>query len=275
MSDFSIMELVLLGFGLLATGALAGLAAGLLGVGGGIIVVPVLYQLFTSIGIAEEVRMHVAVGTSLATIVATSASSMRAHWRHGAIDRSLLFQWLPWILSGVLVGTALAAVMKGNTLVGLFAAVLLLLSIRMGLGNPSWTIADKPPVGMLRAVIGALIGGLSTMMGLGGGSLMVPTLTLFGYPIHRAVGTGSAVGCIIGIPGAIGFVLTGLGAEGLPPFSLGYVSLLGLALILPTSMLVAPLGARLAYKLNTVLLRRAFAVFLALTALKMLHSALT
>lgn len=275
MMDYSLTELILLGAGLLVTGAVAGITAGLLGVGGGIVIVPVLYHLFTTMGIAEDVRMHVAVGTSLATIIATSASSVRAHWRRGAVDGQLLRQWGPWILVGVVAGTALAGLVKGPVLSGVFATVALVVSIHMGLGSPRWTLSDTMPTGAARAGLASLIGAISAMMGIGGGTLSVPILTLFGYPIHRAVGSAAAIGFIIGVPGALGFVFTGLNVADLPPFSLGYINLLGLALILPTSMLLAPVGARLAHSLNTTNLRRAFAVFLAVTALRMFYAIVT
>ncbi|MBR9970337.1 sulfite exporter TauE/SafE family protein [Magnetospirillum sulfuroxidans] len=260
---------------LLAAGAAGGLAAGLLGVGGGIVIVPVLFHLFTTMGLDEHVRMHVAVGTSLATIIATSVSSTRSHWRKGAVDIALLKQWGPFILIGVIIGTALAGYVRGPALTGVFAVVASLVAVHMAFGNKDWHIAEDLPKNPLRAVIGIVIGGLSSMMGIGGGTLSVPTLTLFRFPIHRAVGTAAAIGFIIAIPGAIGFILTGWNVEGRPPFSLGYINLLGVALILPTSMTLAPIGAKLAHKLNTQALRRAFAVFLALTAARMFYSILT
>lgn len=273
--DYTVTELVLLGIGLLATGAVSGITAGLLGVGGGIVIVPVLFHLFTTMGIAEDVRMHVAVGTSLATIIATSASSVRAHWRRGAVDTALLRQWGPWILAGVVLGTAVAGLVKGPVLSGVFASVAVVVAVHMGLGSPRWTISDTMPGGIPRALLASAIGAVSAMMGIGGGTLSVPILTLFGYPIHRAVGSAAAIGFIIGVPGAIGFVASGLHSDGLPPFSLGYINLLGLALILPTSMLLAPVGARLAHSLNTTKLRRVFAVFLAMTALRMFYAIVT
>jgi len=241
-------------------------------VGGGIVIVPVLYHLFTSLGVDEAVRMHVAVGTSLATIVATSMSSIRAHWRRDAVDIDLLKSWGPWIVLGVIVGTVIAGDLKGPALSGVFGSVALVVAVYMGLGSPKRAIADRLPGLAGRAGLGCGIGGISAMMGIGGGTLSVPTLTLFSVPIHRAVGTASAIGFLIGLPGAIGFALTGVGVEGRPPFCLGYVSLLGLALILPTSVAMAPVGARLAHSLDTTMLRRVFAVFLAFTALRMIYS---
>ncbi len=270
--DASWTEIIVLGSALLVAGAVGGVIAGLLGVGGGIVIVPVLFHLFTFLGIDEAVRMQVAVGTSLATIIATSASSVRAHWRRGAVDTDLLRQWGPYILAGVLAGTVLAGHVRGVVLTAVFAAVGFAVSLNMAFGKAHWRLGDALPGGIGRATIAGSIGMISALMGIGGGTLSVPVLTLYGYPIHLAVGSAAAIGFIIGVPGAIGFAVAGWNAAGLPPFSLGFVNLLGLALIVPTSMAMAPVGARLAHRLNTRGLRRAFAVFLAITALRMAYS---
>jgi uncharacterized membrane protein YfcA len=145
----------------------------------------------------------------------------------------------------------------------------------MGFAKPEWRLAESLPKGAPKALLAGTIGTISAMMGIGGGTLSVPILSLFGYPIHRAVGTAAAIGFIIGIPGAIGFVLAGWNVPGLPPFSLGYISLIGFALIFPTSTLLAPYGAKLAHGLNTRNLKRVFAVFLGFTALRMFYDLLT
>jgi len=261
-------------FLLLAAGAVAGLTAGLLGVGGGIVIVPVLWHLFASLGIDEAVRMHVAVGTSLATIIATSASSVRAHHKRGAVDFDLLKSWGPWIFVGVIAGTAIAGHVRGPVLTAVFATVAAIVSLHMGFGRPEWRLAENLPTGTPKGLLAACIGAVSAMMGIGGGTLSVPILSLFGYPIHRAVGTAAAIGFIIGIPGALGFIWSGWGVQNLPPFSLGYISLIGFILILPTSTLLAPVGARLAHGLNTRNLKRVFAVFLGFTALRMFYDLL-
>lgn len=260
---------------LLAAGAGAGVVAGLLGVGGGIVVVPVLFHLFTHLGIDEAVRMKLAVGTSLATIVATAWASARAHYKRGTVDREFLRAYGPPIVLGVLVGSATASLVRGPVLTGVFAAVALVVAAHIAFGNPRWRLGEAPPQGLARWPLGGAIGALSAMMGIGGGTLTVPVMTLFGFPVHRAVGTAAAMGFVIGVPGTLGFVLGGFGQAGLPPFSLGYVSLAGLALIAPTSMLCAPYGARLAHRLDTKALRRVFAVFLGFTSLRMFWSILT
>ena len=269
MLSWPLDQLLPLAVALPLVGVAAGLIAGLLGVGGGIVVVPVLYHVFTGLGIDETVRMHVAVGTSLATIIATSTSSWRSHARKGAVDTALLRSWGPFVLAGVAVGSVLAGWARGPVLTGLFATVAFVVAVHMAFGKAEWRLGQRLPTGAAKAALAATIGAVSAMMGIGGGTLSVPVLTLFGTPIHRAVGTASAIGLIIGVPGTVGFALSGWGADGLPPFSLGYVNLLGVALILPASMAAAPWGARLAHSLDTRLLRRAFAVFLGATAARM------
>jgi uncharacterized membrane protein YfcA len=268
----SLTDLLVLAGILLAAGVFTGITAGLLGVGGGIVIVPILFHLFTTLNIDEAVRMHVAVGTSLASIIATSLSSVRAHHKRGGVDGALVRGWGPAIFVGVLIGSALAGYVKGPVLMTVFATVGIIVAFHMAFNKPEWTIANQLPGGIAKHTLAGTIGAISAMMGIGGGTLSVPVLTLFGYPVHRAVGSAAAIGLIIGIPGTLAFIANGWYAEGRPPFSLGYVNLLALVLILPTSMLFAPVGARLSYKLNTKNLRRAFAVFLAITAARMFYT---
>jgi uncharacterized protein len=270
--DLSWSEIALYAASLLATGVAAGFIAGLLGVGGGIVIVPVLYFVLGALGVDEEVKMHVAVGTSLSTIVFTSFASFRAHSRKGAVDFELLRSWAPGIVAGVIIGSFLASVFSGDVLTAIFGTIALIVAFYMAFSKPEWRVFSGLPTGILKHAVAAVIGTVSALMGIGGGTLSVPTLTLCGYPIHRAVGTAAAIGFAIGVPGTIGFIIAGWGREGLPPLSLGYVSLLGLILILPTSMLLAPWGARAAHALPVRGLRIAFATFLALTSARMLYS---
>jgi uncharacterized membrane protein YfcA len=270
--DLSFGEIALYAAALLATGVAAGFIAGLLGVGGGIVIVPVLYLVFTSLGVDESVRLQVATGTSLSTIVFTSFASLRAHNKKNSVDWDLFWSWAPGIVIGVLIGTALAAVVSGKSLTAFFGAVALLVAGWMALSSPNLQLFRGLPTGGLKYLVTGAIGIVSALMGIGGGTLSVPTMTLCGYPIHRAVGTASAVGFLIGVPGTIGMIIGGWGRAGLPPFSLGFVNVLGLALILPASMLLAPWGARAAHALPVRWLRLAFALFLAATAVKMLSS---
>jgi len=268
------LSLGLLALALLSAGVLAGLIAGLLGVGGGIVIVPVLYHLFGLIGLGEDVRMHVAVGTSLASIILTSTSSIRAHLQRDAVDKDLLRSWAPAIVAGVIAGTVLAGAARGQVLTALFATMAMLVAVNMTFMPANLRVSDHLPSGVVKHTLGMLIGGISAMMGIGGGTLTVPTLVLCDYPIRRAVGTASAIGFIIAIPGTLGFMAGGWGTEGLPAFSLGYVNFLGLALIAPTSMAMAPVGAKLAHTIDPRRLKQAFAVFLMLTSARMFHGLL-
>lgn len=260
---------------LLCAGVFAGILAGLLGVGGGIVTVPVLFQLLTIIGVSEDVAMHVAVGTSLCCIIPTSISSIRSHLKRGAVDIDLLKSWAPAVAGGVVIGTTLAAVAKGAVLSGVFGTVAMLAVLHMIFGRDHWRLSDHPPTGVIKYLVAGSIGAFSSMMGIGGGTLTVPTLVLCDFPIRRAVATSAAVGLIIAVPGAIGFVVSGWGVPDRPALSLGYVSLLGFALVAPTSVMAAPLGAKLAHSIPPRFLKWAFAVFLGLTASRMLYGALT
>ncbi len=254
---------------LLLAGAFAGLLAGLLGVGGGIVVVPTLYYLFGFLGIDDSVRMHLAVGTSLATIIPTSIRSVKAHQARGSFSADVFRSWAPGIIVGVLAGTWLATLADFGTLTLVFAIVALLIATYMALGNPHWQFSEKLPSALACQPIAAFIGMISAMMGIGGGTMSVPVLNLFGLPIHRSVGTSAGFGLIIAVPGTLGFLIGGWGNELLPKFSLGYVNWLSLLLIVPTTVITVPYGARLAHSMGTVGLRRAFALFLGLTSLRM------
>lgn len=258
---------------LLITGMIAGVLAGLLGVGGGIVIVPVLFLLFPYLGVHDDVRMHLAVGTSLATIIPTSILSARAHHRRGAVDFALLKAWGPAIFVGVLIGGAFGAAVKGEVLTLVFAAVAMLVAANMALRKEGMILAESLPGGLARQAMALVVGAFSVVMGIGGGTLSVPILTAFNYPIRRAVGTASAIGLIIAVPGTLSFMLSGLGNPHLPVGSFGYVNLLGFALIVPATLAMAPVGVKLAHTIDPKNLRRAFAFFLLLTALRMFYSA--
>lgn len=247
---------------LLAAGTLAGTMAGLLGVGGGMIVVPVLLYTFGLIGVAEAQQMHLAIGTSLATIVVTSVMSARSHHRRGSVAVPILRSWLPWLVLGVAGGAVAAAMLDGSALKIVFGTVALAVGGYMALTRAESALAKAPPHGAARGVVATGIGGLSTLIGIGGGTFTVPTLVLSSVPAKVAVGTAAAVGLIIALPGALAFVLAGWGRSDLPPLSLGYVNLVAFAALIPMTGLFAPLGARLAHRLSPIWLRRAFASFL-------------
>lgn len=260
---------------LLATGAAAGMLAGLLGIGGGIVIVPVLFLIFPILGVADSVRMHLAVGTSLATIIPTSIMSARAHYKRGGVDIGLLKSWGPAIFVGVIIGGYFGAMVKGNTLTLIFATIAILVAANMAILKNGMILSKTLPKGGVRVLLGTIIGAFSVVMGIGGGTLSVPILTACNYPVRRAVGTAAAIGFIIALPGSISFILSGLGNPNLPPGSLGYTNVLGFILIVPATMLMAPVGARLAHTINPATLRKAFAFFLLLISMRMFYSVFT
>jgi uncharacterized membrane protein YfcA len=258
---------------LAVSGVVAGFAAGLLGVGGGIVTVPVLEYLLRFAGVPEEYRMHVAVATSLAAIIPTSISSARTHHRRGAVDWELSRTWgVPMVL-GAALGSVLAAHAPLAALAGVFGTVALLVAFKMLLPLDHLRASNAVPGGAGGAVLAGLIGGISAMMGIGGGTLTVPTLNLCGYPIHRAVGTAAFFGIFISIPGTLGYLLAKPPVS-LPWATVGFVSLVGLAIIAPGSMLTANLGARVAHHLSRRRLSQAFGVFLLLVGTRMVYRAL-
>ena len=260
--------------GLAGAGLFAGFVGGLFGIGGGAVVVPALYLVFTALGVDEDVRMHIAVGTSLSTIIATSWRSLTAHRKAGAVDFDVLKQWGPWIMLGAVSGALLAGAASTEALLLVFGFGLLLIAAQMGLGSPNFRVLRDLPGGGARAAIGGGIGLLSALMGIGGGAFGVTVMTLCGRPIHQAVATASGFGAAIALPATLGYVITGLGREGLPPWSLGFVSLPGFFVLAALTAITAPIGARLAHRLPQLTLKRAFAVFLALIALNMLREAI-
>lgn len=252
-----------------ATGLVSGTLAGLLGVGGGIVIVPLLFNVFPLFGIPESIQMKVAVATSLATIIPTSIQSARKHYGKGAMDVALVRSVMPAMLVGVALGTALAVHVHGDALTAVFAVMALVVAFHMGLTGVDSKITTGVPAGAGRQAIGLGIGGISAMMGIGGGTLGVPVLSLCGMAIRNAVATASAFGLIISIPATIGFVWGGWNDPLLPPVSLGYVNLIGFALIAPTSILATPWGVHLAHTIPPIWLKRCFGAFLLITSLRM------
>jgi len=256
---------------LLGMGALAGLMAGLLGIGGGIIIVPVLALVFEGQGIDPDVLMHVAIGTSLGTIVVTSLSSIRAHQRRGAIDWTVFRSITPGIVVGALAGSVIAEQLSGHSLKLAFALFMLLVAAQMARGNVARPHRHLPGApGLLAA--GGIIGTVSSVMGVGGGSMSVPFLTWCNVPVRQAVATSAAIGLPIALGGALGFVVNGWDAAARPPWSLGYINLPAFLGIVVASTLFAPLGARIAHTIPPATLKRVFAVFLAVLGIKLLLS---
>ncbi|WP_431284238.1 sulfite exporter TauE/SafE family protein [Humitalea sp. 24SJ18S-53] len=254
------------------TGLLSGTLAGLLGVGGGIVIVPVLFMVFPFFGVDEAVQMKLAVGTSLATIIPTSLQSARKHRMKGAMDEALLRGIWPSMAVGVLLGTVLAIFVRGPVHSAIFAVVALAVAVNMGFTAVDHKIRDSFPTGIARQGLGGFIGAVSAMMGIGGGTVGVPILSMFGTPIRAAVATASVFGIIISIPATIGMIYGGWGDPRVPPFSLGYVNMIGFALIVPASLIATPWGVHLAHSIPPLLLKRAFAVFLGITSVRMIWS---
>jgi len=262
-----------LGLAMLATGAVAGVLAGLFGIGGGIVIVPVLETALGFVGVDPAIRMHVAVGTSLATIIPTSISSARAHHRRDAVNVGIVKRWAVFVLIGALLGAWIASQVHSRVLAIVFATLAFLVAVKMLFFPASRNLTNEIPRGPLVAAIPTSIGCFSSMMGIGGGTFSVMTLTLFNEPIHRAVGTAALLGLVISLPGMLGFVAAGWGDPRLPAGSLGFVSLLGFACIAPATVLAAPLGARIAHAFSAKQLNMAFGAFLVIASLRLFYRA--
>jgi uncharacterized membrane protein YfcA len=259
-------ELFGLAVALIVSGAISGLLAGIFGVGGGAVIVPVLYQGLTFLDVDDTVRMHLSIGTSLAIIVPTSIRSFMAHRRRGGVDMELLRGWLIPVPLGVAAASVVAAAISGAALRGIFAVLATVVALRLLFNRERWRLGTVLPGNPVRAVVGALIGFFSTLIGIGGGVLNNTFMTLFGRPMHQAVATSAGVGVLISLPAAVGYMWAGWGAAGLPPFSAGFVNVLGLVLVIPITVLVAPLGVRLAHAMSKRQLEIGFGLFLLVVA---------
>ena len=260
---------------LIGAGMAGGLLAGLLGVGGGIVIVPALDLAFELAGVDPSVALHVAVATSMATIVPTSISSSRSHARRGSVDFALARRWSLPIVAGALVGATAAAHVDARVLAIVFGVVALLAAVKMLLPLDHVVLRDSVPGGLAGAGLPAAIGAISAMMGIGGGTLSVPSMTLCGLPVHRAVGTAALLGLWISVPATVGYLLARTQEGLMPPLTFGYVSLLGFAIVAPVTWSMAPLGARLAHSMDRRRLSAAFGFFLAVVAARMLYRALS
>ncbi len=267
-------DVAFLAVALLSAGAVTGLLAGVFGVGGGAVVVPALYELFRVTGVPDEVRMPLCVGTSLAVIIPTSIRSFNAHRGKGKVDMSVLRRWALPVVIGVAAGSAIARFAPADLFKAVFVGVALISAARLLFGRDSWTFGSDLPGGALMQAYGLVIGLLSALMGIGGGQLSNLFMTFYGRPIHQAIATSSGLGVLISIPGAIGYVYAGWPrAAEYPdvaalqfPLAVGYVSLIGFALFVPTSIWTAPIGARLAHRLSKRRLETAFGIFLLVVA---------
>jgi uncharacterized membrane protein YfcA len=262
-----LFELALL---LVAVGALSGFLAGVFGIGGGAILVPVFYECFRLAGVPLEVRMPLCIGTSLAIIIPTSIRSWRAHHLRGAVDTEILKAWWLPVLAGVIAGSVTARYAPERLFKIVFVAVAWSAAARLLLARATWKFGDDLPKGPLMKTYGFFVGILSTLMGIGGGLFSNLLMTFYGRPIHQAVATSSALAVLISIPGALGYVYAGWPAAARYPeiaalqlpFALGYVSLIGAVLVMPLSLLTAPLGVRAAHAMSKRTLEMAFGTYL-------------
>ena len=270
MTGLDLSELIELALLLVAVGALSGFLAGVFGIGGGAILVPVFYECFRLAGVPLEVRMPLCVGTSLAIIIPTSIRSFRAHYARGAVDMEILKQWWLPIVIGVVAGSVTARYAPERLFKIVFVMVAYSAAARLLLARESWKFGDDFPRGPLMKIYGFVVGLLSTLMGVGGGLFSNLLMTFYNRPIHQAVATSSALAVLISIPGALGYIYAGWPAAALYPnvaalqlpFAIGYVSLIGAVLVMPTSLLTAPLGVRAAHAMSKRTLEVAFGCYL-------------
>ncbi|MGJ8617472.1 MAG: sulfite exporter TauE/SafE family protein [Sulfitobacter sp.] len=267
------MLLVQMALLLMAIGAFAGVLAGLLGVGGGIVLVPAFFYAFQTLGYAGPQLMQMCLATSLATIIVTSIRSVHSHNKKGAVDWEILRTWAPGIVIGAILGMLLVAQLRTNTLQIIFGGLALIVGLYMGLGRAHWRVGQAMPTGMARAALSPSVGFLSVLMGIGGGSFGVPLMSLYNTPIHRAVATAAGFGVLIAVPAVIGFLFVDM-TQGKPPLTLGAVNLVAFFIVIAMTLITAPLGVKLAHAMDPKPLKRVFAVFLVLVALNMLRKAL-
>jgi uncharacterized protein len=269
-AGLDVTELLELALLLVAVGALSGFLAGVFGVGGGAILVPVFYECFRIASVPLEVRMPLCIGTSLAIIIPTSIRSYRAHRARGAVDMEILRAWWLPVLIGVVAGSVTARYAPERLFKIVFVLVAWSAAVRLLLARESWKLGDDMPRGPLMKIYGVVIGLLSTLMGIGGGLFSNLLMTFYNRPIHQAVATSSALAVLISIPGALGYVYAGWPAAALYPdvaalqlpFALGYVSLIGAVLVMPTSLLTAGFGVRVAHAMSKRTLEIAFGCYL-------------
>lgn len=261
--------------GLMVTGVFSGIAAGLLGIGGGAIIVPALATALTVMGYNSDAVQHIAVGTSLAIIIPTGIMSARAHYKRGSLDLHVLKLWAPFIVAGTLIGGLMAGYFSGNTLRIVFAVMAFLIAANIVFAWQTKLMGHLKGSNLVHRISAFVVGYISSLMGIGGGSLTVPTLVAFGATMHAAVGTSAAIGVAIAVSGTVGFIISGWNSPGLPPLSLGYVNLVALALVAVLAALFAPVGAALAHRLNQQTLKYVFAGFLVVVGLNMVWTVIS
>lgn len=282
-AGLNVSELVELAALLVLTGALAGFLAGIFGIGGGAVLVPVLYECFRLAGVPLDARMPLCIGTSLAIIIPTSIRSWQAHHKRGSVDMEILKKWALPVLIGVIVGSVIARYAPERLFKYVFVGVAWSAAARLLLGKENWRLGDEMPQGFFMRAYGFFIGLLSTLMGIGGGLFSNLLMTFYGRPIHQAIGTSAGLAVLISIPGALGYIYAGWPAAArFPevaalqlPFAVGYISIIGALLVMPTSLLIAPLGVRVAHLLTKRKLEIAFGLYLLIVSSRFVVSLAT
>ena len=271
--DVPLGELAWLAAAIIVSGVVTGILAGLFGIGGGAVIVPALYEVFRILGVAEDVRMQLCIGTSLAIIVPTTVRSYLAHRERGEGIREVVHQWALPAVVGVAVGSLLAAFAPAVVFKVAFVAIISVIAVKLLFGRDSWRLGDDLPGRPSMTLYGFLVGLCSSLLGVSGGSLSNMVLMLYGKSIHNAVAISAGLGVPISIAGAVGYALAGLRHQGqVPPLSVGFVSIIGVALMAPISSFVAVYGARLAHALSRRRLEIAFGLFLLAVAVRFLIS---
>ena len=269
METLNLNEIINLLFVLAIAAAIAGFMAGLLGVGGGIIMVPALYYAFTVLDFDIITRMHLSVGTSLAIIIPTSIISTKTHMEYDAVDFKMVKSFGIFILIGVIAGTFLAVSLKTPTLILFFSIFTFMVGLFFIFLREKLVENPKQISNIIKNVSGIVIGFISVPLGIGGGSLMVPFMRTFGYDIRKSIGTAAAVGFLIALSGTLTMVTGGKLIDNInTPFSVGYVNLLGFVVFVPVTMIMARLGAKAVYKINKRILSKIFGIFLLIVSIR-------
>jgi uncharacterized protein len=272
LNEIFMPEFAIYFFGLLLTGAVAGLIAGLFGVGGGIVIVPILFWIFTSLDFPNEILMHMAIGSSLATIIPTSIASARAHFRRGSIDIDVIKKWGFGMFLGALLGGFSGKFFTADELKYIFAIIAFFVAFNMFMKNPLKISKIFPKSKIINTFTSLIIGFISSLMGVGAGTIGVPSLVSLSIPIHKAVGTAAGLGLFISIPATIGLAFSGLEVPNRPPMSIGYVNIIAFFIMFPLTVFFAPIGVKIVHLINQRMLKILFGIFLIITSTKMLIS---
>ncbi|MCY4304469.1 MAG: sulfite exporter TauE/SafE family protein [Aestuariivita sp.] len=258
---------------LLLIGAVAGILAGLLGVGGGVVLVAAFFYAFQTLGYDSPQLMQICLATSLTTIIVTSVRSVMGHHKNGAVDWKILQKWAPGIVIGAIGGVMIVATLTSQNLQIIFGILAFLVGLYMGFGKHYWRLGDNMPTGVFRVILSPIVGFLSVLMGIGGGSFGVPLMTLYGQTMHKAVATSAGFGVIIAVPSVMAFLLMPIDTQSRPPFNIGAVNLVAFVVVIMMTLLTTPLGVRMAHAIDPVPLRKIFAIFLVIVALNILRQA--